>query len=62
MFSSGAGYRGADFQPLQVEYDLVQGPKGFQASNLTGPGGALAEAIAVCLVTSRSSFSHVMFT
>ena len=26
------------FDP-QVEYDLVQGPKGFQASNLTGPGG-----------------------
>lgn len=24
---------------LQVEYELVQGPKGFQAANLTGPGG-----------------------
>jgi hypothetical protein len=28
----------------QVEYELVQGPKGFQAANLTGPGGACSPA------------------
>ncbi|KAL8293771.1 hypothetical protein RQP46_000472 [Phenoliferia psychrophenolica] len=37
-FSAISGKGG--FRSLaEVEYDLVQGPKGFQASNLTGPGG-----------------------
>lgn len=31
----------------QVEYELVQGPKGFQAANLTGPGGKLRLSIEI---------------